>query len=226
MILHGQLTTLIRPCRQSLVLAGLRYRWWDLRTKQLTTSLAFPSAITSMELSPQTNRLVVTSGKTVSFIPALPNGNQTHSLTLPYAPSSASIHPILQDRFVTGSTTDEWVRVHSLDGAERDVLKGHHGPVHCVEFSPDGEMFASGSGALSSTMSRYRTVLTNTFSPSVNLVFSWSNFRGRSVPSCLGCFVCDSQTSYRGTTSGTIRLWQTTPGKTYGLWQGPQTNGG
>ena len=99
-----------------------------------------------MELSPQTNRLVVTSGKTVSFIPALPNGNQTLSLTLPYAPSSASIHPILQDRFVTGSTTDEWVRIHSLDGTEREVLKGHHGPVHCVEFSPDGEMFASGSG--------------------------------------------------------------------------------
>jgi hypothetical protein len=24
--------------------------------------------------------------------------------------------------------------------------------------------------------------------------------------------------------TGTIRLWQTTPGKTYGLWQG-QTNG-
>lgn len=99
-----------------------------------------------MELSPQTNRLVVTSGKTVSFIPALPNGNQTHSLTLPYAPSSASIHPILQDRFVTGSLSDEWVRVHDLSGEERDVLKGHHGPVHCVEFSPDGEMFASGSG--------------------------------------------------------------------------------
>ena len=99
-----------------------------------------------MELSAQTNRLVVTSGKTVSFIPALPNGNQTLSLTLNYAPSSASIHPILQDRFVTGSTSDEWVRVHSLDGTERDVLKGHHGPVHCVEYSPDGEMFASGSG--------------------------------------------------------------------------------
>ena len=79
-------------------------------------------------------------------LPALPNGSQTLSLTLPYAPSSASIHPIMQDRFVTGSTTDEWVRIHSLDGTERDVLKGHHGPVHCVEFSPDGEMFASGSG--------------------------------------------------------------------------------
>ncbi|KAI0340644.1 WD40 repeat-like protein [Trametopsis cervina] len=147
-------------------------KWWDLRTRSLTTSLNFPNPITSMELSAQTNRLVVTSGKTVSFIPALPNGNQTLSLNLPYAPSSASIHPILQDRFVTGSTSDEWVRVHSLDGTERDVLKGHHGPVHCVEYSPDGEMFASGSE------------------------------------------------------DGTIRLWQTTPGKTYGLWQGPQTNGG
>ena len=123
-------------------------RWWDLRTRKLTTHLTFPGPITSMELSPQTNRIVVTSGKTVSFIPALLNGPQTHSLTLPYAPSSASIHPILQDRFVTGSTSDEWVRIHDVAGEEREVLKGHHGPVHCVEFSPDGEMFASGSGEL------------------------------------------------------------------------------
>ena len=99
-----------------------------------------------MELSPPTNRIVVTSGKTVSFIPVLPNASQAHTLTLPYAPSSASIHPILQDRFVTGSTGDEWVRIHDVAGEEREVLKGHHGPVHCVEFSPDGEMFASGSG--------------------------------------------------------------------------------
>jgi serine-threonine kinase receptor-associated protein len=89
----------------------------------------------------------VTSGKTVSFIPALHDGAETHTLTLPYSPSSASINPILQDRFVTGNSEDELVRVHSLDGEEREVLKGHHGPVHCVEYSPDGEMYASGSGA-------------------------------------------------------------------------------
>jgi serine-threonine kinase receptor-associated protein len=103
--------------------------------------------ITSMELSPATNRLVVTYGTTVAFIHAPPNSQvATHSLVLPYSPSSVSIHPILQDRFVTGSLGDEWVRVHGMDGEEKEVLKGHHGPVHCIEYSPDGEMYASGSG--------------------------------------------------------------------------------
>ncbi|KAJ8521013.1 hypothetical protein ONZ45_g2251 [Pleurotus djamor] len=142
-------------------------KWWDLRSRSLTTKLTFPQAVTSMEYSAPTQRLVVCSGKTVAFIPALPNGSTpAHTLTLPYTPSSASIHPVLQDRFVTGNSGDEWVRIHGIDGEEREVLKGHHGPVHCVEFSPDGEMYASGSE------------------------------------------------------DGTIRLWQTTPGKSYGLWQG------
>jgi serine-threonine kinase receptor-associated protein len=123
-------------------------RWWDLRSRKVTRRLPFDKPITSMELSVQTQRLVVTSGNTVAFIPAQPTEapRPTHSLNLPYAPSSASVHPIWQDRFVTGCTSDEWVRVHGIQGEEREVHKGHHGPVHCVEYSPDGEVYASGSG--------------------------------------------------------------------------------
>lgn len=168
-----------------------------------------------MELSAQTNRLVVTSGTTVSFIPALLSGPQTHSLTLPYAPSSASIHPILQDRFVTGSTSDEWVRVHDLSGEELEVLKGHHGPVHCVEYSPDGEMFASGSGECN--------VIDHLIWLLIDRTRTYCNaYRGWLVISDqyeLG--VCAHALS-----AGTIRLWQTTPGKSYGLWQGAHANGG
>ncbi|KAK2460540.1 hypothetical protein APHAL10511_007010 [Amanita phalloides] len=142
-----------------------KIKWWDLRSRKIVETISFSNPIISMELSLQTEQLVVTSGTTVAFIPQIPNGSITR-VTLPYCPSSASIHPAYQDRFVTGSLADEWVRVHGIAGEERDILKGHHGPVHCIEFSPDGEMYASGSE------------------------------------------------------DGTIRLWQTVPGKTYGLWQG------
>ncbi|KAF8352371.1 serine/threonine kinase receptor associated protein [Amanita rubescens] len=143
-----------------------KIKWWDLRNRQNVATIPFPNPITSMELSSQTERLVVTSGHTVAFIPQLPNDLlELKNVILPYRPSSASIHPVLKDRFVTGNLADEWVRVHGMSGEEREILKGHHGPVHCVEFSPDGEMYASGSE------------------------------------------------------DGTIRLWQTTPGKSYGLWQ-------
>lgn len=39
-----------------------------------------------------------------------------------------------------------WVRLHNYeDGAELEVLKGHHGPVHTVRFGPSGKEYASGS---------------------------------------------------------------------------------
>lgn len=143
-------------------------QWWDIRTQSPVHTLQFDDPITSLELSTPTATIVLTYGKNVFFHPIHPSGNESdsHTLTLKHAPSSASLHPTKGDQFVAGSVTDEWVRVYNLDdGEEKEVLKGHHGPVHCVMYSPDGEMFASGSE------------------------------------------------------DGTIRLWQTTPGKAYGLWQ-------
>ena len=41
---------------------------------------------------------------------------------------------------------DPWVRVDGLeDGEERGWYKGHLGSVHCVMYSPDGEIYAIGS---------------------------------------------------------------------------------
>jgi serine-threonine kinase receptor-associated protein len=111
---------------------------------------------------------------------------------------------------VTGNLGDEWVRVHGMDGEEREVLKGHHGPVHCVEFSPDGEMYASGSGKCSLTL--YHT---HCKGYSFGVLFTSTIIRGRFVyflPPVILCLTVKP--------AGTIRLWQTTPGKTYGLWQG------
>ncbi|KAG9011060.1 hypothetical protein FRB94_008957 [Tulasnella sp. JGI-2019a] len=137
-------------------------RWWDLRQQKETHSMSVPDPITSMGLSVEMETLCLTAGKSAAFIPleappsntsALPapsgpdqEPGPSHVVALKYAPSSASIHPIWGDRFTTGSMDDPWVRVHGYPfGEEMEVFKGHHGPVHCVEYSPDGEMYASGS---------------------------------------------------------------------------------
>ena len=105
---------------------------------------------------------------------------------------------------MTGSVKDGWVRVYDAQtGEEREVGKGHHGPVrscaleradgklialalqvHCISYSPDGEMYASGSedGAFS-------------------LLLQSEGARANSPRR-----------------EGTIRLWQTAP-KSYGLWR-------
>lgn len=56
----------------------------------------------------------------------------------------ASLHPS-GTQFVAGGS-DLWVRVYDFaTGKELDCLKGHHGPIRCLRYSPNGQLFASGS---------------------------------------------------------------------------------
>ncbi|KAI5450441.1 hypothetical protein NCC49_003064 [Naganishia albida] len=120
-------------------------RWWDLRTLEQTSSFDMGEPVNAMEMVHGGGTLSVTSGKTVHFLDIM-GQHPPVSIPLPHTVSSASLHPINRDRFVVGSTSDPWVRVYDLDsGKETEVYKGHHGPVHCVSYSPDGEVYASGS---------------------------------------------------------------------------------
>ena len=67
-----------------------------------------------------------------------------------------SFHPS-GERLVTGALSDPWIRIHDYETgaqigvgpprqtANEELIKGHHGPVHCVAYAPNGFLFATGS---------------------------------------------------------------------------------
>ncbi|KAF9350401.1 MAG: WD40-repeat-containing domain protein [Benniella sp.] len=143
----------------------MEIRVWDPRTFNQVQSCKMDGPVASMQLAADGKHIISTSGKSVYFWDA-----QTYTLRkqikTEYDVSAVSLHPN-HTRFVAGGSSDLWVRIYDFEsGRELEVYKGHHGPVHTVSYSPDGELYATGSE------------------------------------------------------DGTIRLWQTTPGKKYGLWQG------
>jgi len=144
----GTIKAVVWDDERSLVVSAAEdkiVRWWDTRTLECVHSMNLPDPITSMDRSHDAALLSLTTGKKVLFLDSS-SRQPTISHTLDYTPSSASLHPNLGDRFVTGSTLDGWVRVHAAEsGTEQEVYKGHHGPVHCISYSPDGELYASGS---------------------------------------------------------------------------------
>ncbi|KAK3727345.1 hypothetical protein QZH41_020380, partial [Actinostola sp. cb2023] len=175
-VLHGH-TAYIRKSLwnkdSTLVFSGGEdkvIRVWDVRTLENTMNIEVVNPITSMELSLDGNVLVVTHGRTVSFWNA-------HSMELikshdsPTVVYSASLHPN-KSCYVVGGEDFKLYKFDYETGNELESYKGHFGPVHCVRFSPDGELYASGSE------------------------------------------------------DGTLRLWQTTVGTTYGLWRAMQATNG
>ncbi|KTG40897.1 hypothetical protein cypCar_00001057 [Cyprinus carpio] len=138
-------------------------RLWDKNTKEAVKTLAFDASVSSMEYIPDGEILVITYGRTIAFY----NANSLDLIKAVDAPASihsASLHPE-KDFFVAGGDDFKLYKYDYTTKEEMESYKGHFGPIHCVRFSPDGELYASGSE------------------------------------------------------DGTLRLWQTAVGKTYGLWK-------
>lgn len=146
-------------------------RVWDKPTKKEIQKVDFPTNPSSLEVSRDGTVITVTNANKVSFFDA-ESLTKIKEFSVPTTVNSASLHPD-KSIFVAGGDDLKVYKFDYTTGNEIESFKGHFGPVHCVRFSPDGELYASGSE------------------------------------------------------DGTLRLWQTTIGKTYGLWkcvEGSQIN--
>jgi serine-threonine kinase receptor-associated protein len=105
--------------------------------------------IRDMEITDTTTSrqiLSVAAGDKVYFF-NLADRSLMHSYEMPIhfrEEGGVSLHPS-GEMFVAGGS-DLWVRVFATDtGRELECHKGHHGPIRCLRYSPDGSTYASGS---------------------------------------------------------------------------------
>jgi serine-threonine kinase receptor-associated protein len=131
-------------------------RFWDLsiedqdKLQEPVHILNVDAEIRDMEIRTLTNSgrdvLTVAAGTTVSFFD-LQDLRLMHSHPMPIHfrdEGGASLHPH-GNKFVAGGS-DLWVRVFCMEtGQELECHKGHHGPIRCVRYSPDGTTYATGS---------------------------------------------------------------------------------
>ncbi|KAJ4808739.1 Eukaryotic translation initiation factor 3 subunit I [Rhynchospora pubera] len=119
-------------------------RLWDVRSGNIVQTLETKAPVTSAEVSQDGRYITTADGSSVKFWDANHFG-LVKSYDMPCIVESASLEPKNGSRFITGGE-DMWVHLFDFyTGEEIACNKGHHGPVHCVRFSPVGESYASGS---------------------------------------------------------------------------------
>ncbi|KAI9140679.1 WD40-repeat-containing domain protein [Paraphysoderma sedebokerense] len=125
-------------------------RCYDERTAKEVIQLSGPIAdvtsnhMTNFTLSWDRKLIIGTSGKSILLWNA-EDFTLVNTIQTSFNVSSAHIHPTSPILVASGSE-DLWVHVFDTSSnTEIDVFKGHHGPVHTVAFSPDGQIYASGS---------------------------------------------------------------------------------
>lgn len=118
-------------------------RIWDMRTSKMVTAVPTDNPVMSIEMSRDGELLTVVHGKLVTFM-RTSSYEKTKTFTMPMSMYSASLHPS-KSCFVAGGEDCKLYKFDFDDGKELESYKGHFGPVHCVRYSPDGEVYCSGS---------------------------------------------------------------------------------
>ncbi|KAF3759957.1 hypothetical protein M406DRAFT_297281 [Cryphonectria parasitica EP155] len=137
--------------------AGKTLRWHNVDKRDCFKEQTFDSEIKSCEmvfLAPKFAEptdlgegrpiLCVAAGKSVYFFSTTDQPEEIKSFNLKHGVASVSLD-LKGRKFVVGEEPGTWARVYDWDGREIDVMKGHHGPIWCIQFSPDGKLYATGS---------------------------------------------------------------------------------
>mmetsp|Transcript_17363 Transcript_17363/g.43253 ORF Transcript_17363/g.43253 Transcript_17363/m.43253 type:complete len:308 (-) Transcript_17363:81-1004(-) len=131
-----------------LIVAGSsdgKVRMWDRRSGEVVNTADIGASVNAIELSYDGTTLCVCGGKNVAILNSA-DLSLVQSFQLSIEVEAVSLHPS-KETFVAGGSTDFWVRTFNAStGEETECLRGHHGPIHCLKYSPDGHTFASGSG--------------------------------------------------------------------------------
>lgn len=116
---------------------------WDVRAHAPVRTLATGGVVTSIELSKDGRHITTADGKEVKVWDAA-RLEGIKSFRTPYVVESAS-YCAERGRYAAGGD-DMWVHLYDFaTGEELEVNRGHHGPVHCIRFAPDGATYSSGS---------------------------------------------------------------------------------
>mmetsp|Transcript_6976 Transcript_6976/g.21231 ORF Transcript_6976/g.21231 Transcript_6976/m.21231 type:complete len:267 (-) Transcript_6976:623-1423(-) len=117
---------------------------WDARSGKLIRSVDCMHELKSAELQRQSPVLsVVVADNSVHFYDSR-NLELIKKYSVPDGTESASLQPS-EERFVICGR-DLQIRVMSYaTGEELECLRGHHGPVMVIRFSPTGDTYASGA---------------------------------------------------------------------------------
>eukprot|EP01086_Lenisia_limosa_P012815 TRINITY_DN41422_c0_g1_i1.p1 TRINITY_DN41422_c0_g1~~TRINITY_DN41422_c0_g1_i1.p1 ORF type:complete len:313 (-),score=39.73 TRINITY_DN41422_c0_g1_i1:10-948(-) len=139
------------------------FAMWDIRTGKIERKIE-TAPLLHIQRTWDEKSIVVAHDTEISALNSI-SLEKEQAWSVDVQCEAAALSPDRKE-FICGGS-DFYVHVFdSTTGKESQCHKGHHGPVHCMQYSPDGEIFASGSE------------------------------------------------------DGTIRLWQRTPGTSYGLWTG------